>query len=58
MCENHGRGLIALRIVFEPSARLVNYTPLVTECTLDVIVMPDGSIVFSDATAIYRLEPT
>jgi hypothetical protein len=24
-------------------------------CTLDLIQMPDGSVVFSDAQAIYRL---
>jgi hypothetical protein len=31
-------------------------TPVVPECTLDVVQMPDGSIVFSDSGAIYRLE--
>lgn len=56
MCENHGRGMIALHVSVKRDARLLNYTPLVSECTLDVITTADGSIVFSNAEAIYRLE--
>jgi glucose/arabinose dehydrogenase len=55
MCENHGRGMLALRVRRSSPARLVAMTPVVGECTLDVIQLPDGSIVFSDAGAIYRL---
>ena len=32
-------------------------TPVVPGCTLDLVQMPNGSIVFSDAGAIYRLAP-
>ena len=55
MCENHGRGLLALRIDPARPGRLLNLTPIVPECTLDIVQTPDGSIVFSDAGAIYRL---
>lgn len=57
MCENHGRGMFALRIDPSHPGRLLDMTPIVSECTLDIIEMPDGSIVFSDADAIYRLVP-
>jgi glucose/arabinose dehydrogenase len=55
MCENHGRGMLALRINKSNPGRLLNLTPLVPECTIDLIQLPDGSIVFSDSQAIYRL---
>lgn len=57
MCENHGRGMLALRI--DPSApgKLLRLTPIVRECTIDIVEMPDGSVVFSDAEAVYRLVP-
>ena len=57
MCENHGRGMLALRIKPSAPARLLNLTPVVSECTIDLVQTPDGSIVFSDAGAIYRLVP-
>jgi glucose/arabinose dehydrogenase len=57
MCENHGRGMFALRIDSAHPGRLLDMTPIVSECTLDIVQMPDGSIVFSDAGAIYRLVP-
>ncbi len=57
MCENHGRGMLALRIAPSAPGRLLNMTPVVSECTIDLVQTPDGSIVFSDAGAIYRLEP-
>ena len=56
MCENHGRGMYALRIDPSRPGRLLAMTPIVPECTLDVIQMPDGSVVFSDSGAIYRLD--
>jgi len=56
MCENHGSGMYALRIDPARPGGLLAMTPVVSECTLDVIQMPDGSIVFSDSGAIYRLE--
>jgi glucose/arabinose dehydrogenase len=55
ICENHGRGLLALRVDTAPVARLRNVTPLVRECTIDVIQTPDGAVVFSDSEAVYRL---
>jgi hypothetical protein len=58
MCENHGRGMLALRIKPSDPGRLLNMTPIVRECTIDLVQMPDGSVVFSDAEAIYRLVST
>jgi glucose/arabinose dehydrogenase len=55
MCENHGRGMLALRSDPSRPGRLRNVTPIVPECTIDVVQTPGGSIVFSDAGAIYRL---
>jgi glucose/arabinose dehydrogenase len=55
MCENHGRGMLALRIDPARPGKLLAMTPVVSECTLDVVQLPDGSIVFSDAGAVYRL---
>ncbi len=55
MCNNHGQGMVALRIDRTNPGRLRRLTPLVPECTLDLVQMPDGSVVFSDAQAIYRL---
>jgi glucose/arabinose dehydrogenase len=55
MCENHGRGLIALRIRTKSPARLLNFTSLVPNCTIDIVQARDGSVVFSDGGAIYRL---
>ena len=55
MCENHGRGMLALRIHRSDPGRLLNLTPIVSECTIDIVQMPDGSVVFSDAEAVYRL---
>ena len=55
MCENHGRGMLALRIDRSAPGKLRNMTPIVRECTIDLVQMPDGSIVFSDSKAIYRL---
>jgi len=57
MCENHGRGMLALRIDRSDPVRLRRLTPVVQECTLDIVQTADGSIVFSDAAAIYRLAP-
>jgi glucose/arabinose dehydrogenase len=55
MCENHGRGMIVLKINRSNPGRLLNYTPILPECTIDVIQTRDGTIVFSGSTAIYRL---
>jgi glucose/arabinose dehydrogenase len=55
MCENHGRGMLALRVDASRVGRLRNLTPLVPECTIDVVQTPDGSVVFSDDHAVYRL---
>ena len=55
MCENHGHGLIALRIKTHSPARLLNYTPLLANCTIDIVQTRDGTIVFSNENAIYRL---
>jgi glucose/arabinose dehydrogenase len=55
MCENHGNGLLALRIDRSDPGRLRNLTPLLPQCTLDIVQMPDGSVVFSDPGGIYRL---
>jgi hypothetical protein len=57
MCNNHGQGMVALRIDRSDPGRLRRLTPIVGECTLDLVQMPDGSVVFSDAQAIYRLAP-
>ena len=55
MCENHGRGLIVLRIDKSNPGRLLNFTPIHPDCTLDIVQARDGSVVFSSQTAIYRL---
>lgn len=55
MCENHGRGLIALRVRTKSPAQLLNYTPLLPNCTIDIVQARDGTVVFSDEEAIYRL---
>jgi glucose/arabinose dehydrogenase len=55
MCHNNELGMVALRIDRSDPGRLRNLTPIVRECTLDLVQMPDGSVVFSDAQAIYRL---
>jgi glucose/arabinose dehydrogenase len=55
MCNNAGGGMVALRIDRSDPGRLLNLTPLVQECTLDLVQLPNGSIVFSDAGAVYRL---
>jgi glucose/arabinose dehydrogenase len=56
MCNNDELGMVALRIRRSDPGRLVAMTPLVEECTLDLVQAADGSVVFSDAGAIYRLE--
>lgn len=55
MCENHGRGLIVLRIDRANPGRLRNFTPIHPACTIDIVQTRDGSIVFSSSTGIYRL---
>lgn len=55
MCENHGRGMLALRINRSNPGRLLNLTPLVPECTIDLVQARDGSVVFSSSQAVYRL---
>ena len=44
-----GSGMYALRIDPSRPGRLLATTPIVPECTLDVIQTADGSVVFSDA---------
>jgi len=58
MCENHGRGMLALRINRSNPGRLLNLTPITPSCTIDVIQTRDGAVVFSDSGAIYRLVPS
>jgi len=55
ICENHGDGMLALRIDRSDPGRLRRMTPILDTCTLDVVATPDGSIYFSDAGAVYRL---
>ena len=55
MCENHGRGLIVLRINRSNPGRLRNFTPIHPDCTIDIVQARDGSVVFTSSTAIYRL---
>jgi glucose/arabinose dehydrogenase len=55
MCENHGNGLLVLRIDRSDPGRLRSLTPIASQCTLDIVQMPDGSVVFSDSGGIYRL---
>jgi glucose/arabinose dehydrogenase len=57
MCNNDELGMVALRIRRSDPGRLLAMTSVVDECTLDLVQTPDGSVVFSDAGAIYRLEP-
>ncbi|HEY7562372.1 MAG TPA: PQQ-dependent sugar dehydrogenase [Gaiellaceae bacterium] len=57
MCNNHGDGMVALRIARSDPGRLGNLTPVVSECTLDLVQTPKGTVVFSDAGAVYRLAP-
>lgn len=47
--------MVVLRIARSDPGRLLNMTSIVPQCTIDVVATPDGSVVFSDATAIYRL---
>lgn len=56
MCMNDELGMVALRIRRSDPGRLLAMTSVVDECTLDLVQTPDGSVVFSDAGAIYRLE--
>ena len=47
---------LALRIKTHSPARLLNYTPLLANCTIDIVQARDGTVVFSDeGRAIYRL---
>lgn len=55
MCENHGKGLIVLKINPSKPGRLLNFTPIHPNCTIDIVQAKDGSVVFSGSTAIYRL---
>lgn len=55
MCENHGQGLVVLRVKSTSPARLLNFTPIVPECTIDIVQTLDGGVVFSSSTGIYRL---
>ena len=55
MCENHGRGLIVLRINRSNPGRLLNYTPIHDGCTIDIAQTRDGGVVFSGSNGIYRL---
>ena len=55
MCENHGQGLIVLRINPSNPGRLLNFTPIRPECTIDIVQTQDGSVVFSGSNGIYRL---
>jgi glucose/arabinose dehydrogenase len=55
MCENHGRGMLALRIERAAPGRLRNLTPLVPACTIDLVQTRDGTVLFTDDSAIYRL---
>jgi len=57
MCNNDELGMVALRIRRSDPGRLLAMTSLVDECTLDLVQTRDGSVVFSDAGAIYRLAP-
>ena len=47
--------MIVLQINRSNPGRLLNYTPILPECTIDVIQTRDGTVVFSGSTAIYRL---
>jgi len=55
MCENHGRGLVVLRIDRASPGRLRNYTPIDGDCTIDIVQTRDGGVVFSGSAGIYRL---
>jgi len=55
MCENHGRGMLALRINRTNPGKLLNLTPVVPQCTIDLVQTRDGWVAFSDSQAIYRL---
>jgi glucose/arabinose dehydrogenase len=55
MCENHGQGLIVLKINRSQPGRLQNFTPISPACTIDIVQTRDGGVVFSNSTAIYRL---
>lgn len=55
MCENHGQGLVVLRINRSNPGRLLNFTPIVPECTIDIVQTREGGVVFSNSTGIYRL---
>ncbi|HSK17337.1 MAG TPA: PQQ-dependent sugar dehydrogenase [Gaiellaceae bacterium] len=56
MCNNHGLGMVALHVRPKRPGKLLHMTPLLDECTIDLVQTPDGGVAFSDATAIYRLE--
>ena len=55
MCENHGQGLVVLRVKSASPARLLNFTPISPDCTIDIVQTRDGDVVFSNSTGIYRL---
>lgn len=56
MCNNDG-GMVALRIRRSDPGRLLNLTPVVPGCTLDLVQTPNGFVVFSDSQGVYRLVP-
>lgn len=56
MCQNHPDGIFALRVRTESPAELERMTRIADKCRVDIAAAPDGSIYFTDPTAIYQLE--
>lgn len=55
MCTNHRPGVYAMRIDPRPPARLVSFTKIAPECSIDIAASFDGRIYIADPSAIYEL---
>jgi glucose/arabinose dehydrogenase len=55
ICMNHQPGVYAMRIDPGPPARLLSFTKIAPECSIDITASPDGRIYIADPTTIYEL---
>jgi hypothetical protein len=52
---NHQPGVYAMRVETGPPARLVSFTKIAPQCSIDIAAANDGTIYIADPSAIYRL---
>lgn len=55
MCTNHRPGVYAIRIDTRSPARLVSFTKIAPECSIDIAASPGGRIYIADPTTVYEL---